>query len=471
MALMCLFYQIPLAIFSYQVEVSLNNPWKYALSVNFGTLGLLVWGMLSHRLDTRGTTLSFPENMRTIYLTTGAVGLILILTYFQGVPWDCTGLYAIIYDPWMTLIAREFSVKLVGASAATYSIGANANAVAPLFILLSLWLARNCLFKRKIIGLLAFIICGFLAIVSVIISGTKGLLMPSLIMLVVGAYYWSPNWIIRISAISFSVFFMMGSIVSFEFLKDRGSEFGGSYDFASCSSRAGTCEKSQKLLNSLKGHNYSLGVPGYMIPKIETRLNCLCSGETEQSLCPEATFESGNGYKLDVGLDLPSRTIIGYVSSIFYRILVTPLQVSVWHYMYAETENVDGLKTLPLSKRIYGDSLNMPELVYQKYASVYFGGDRTSTGTSPTGFFLSYSAYVGWIGFLISLVLIIGLDSVFVFISKLLNQSLYPVLIGIVSIISMNFIVSDFLTVLISHGGAVGIFMVIIYIILKKKSV
>ena len=470
--ILCVFFQMPLTLFSHQIERALYDPWKFSLCVNGTALLLLLWGKWSSQLSIRAGSCSYPENTRSIYILTGVIGIALVAVYLYHVPWDCTGLFAIINDPWMTLIAREFSIKLVGSSISTYSIGTNANAVAPIFILLSFWLFLLSVRSRQVTSALIGLLGGFVAVISVIMTGTKGLLFPSMLMLVVGSYFWSKTWLERILTVGFSVMFILGSILTFELVKDRGAEAGGFYDFASCSARLGTCPQSQTLLHSLKSLDYSLGLPSYLVDKLENRLDCLCDTNVEEHLCPIATVNSPSGYNSDTTeqTSLPARKVSGYITAILYRVFVTPFQVTAWHFMYAETEELDGVLTLPFANRFFGKSLNTPELVYQKYASEYFGGDKTSTGTSPTGYLFAYTAYAGWLGLLLSIVLIVGVDIFVASLSKFLDNSLIPILIGLVSIMSTNFMVSDFVTVMISHGGAAGVLMLIIFVLLKKKN-
>ena len=138
--------------------------------------------------------------------------------------------------------------------------------------------------------------------------------------------------------------------------------------------------------------------------------------------------------------------------------------------MYTETETFNGWKSLPFSRRILGESLNMPELVYQKYGVIYSQGDRTITSTAPTSFLLSYPASLGWVGFVLALVCIVMLDAVLAILTAHIKPSLVPLLIGVVLIMSINFMTSDFVTVLISHGGAVGILLVGISGFLLRKN-
>lgn len=472
-AFVFLFYQAPLVFFSEQVRVSLNQPWTYAFIVNGSALALTLWAILSRRLDFDDSPSSFPEKSNLLYLGAGVLGFGSLWIYLAGVPWQCTGLFALLYDPWLTLLAREFGIKLIGTSLSTYSFGAYANAIAPLLVLLSVWLIRNSLLRLRFVGALTGILVGSLAIIAVLLSGTKGLLVPSILMLIAGTYFWCNTWLSRISTIFFAIVFVTFSLITFELMKERSSMVGGAYDFAACSQRAGTCQKSLDLLDSMQARDYSLGLPGVYVAPIQSRLECLCSGSGDEVTCPAGTLgqvisgaSRGMGGQHLEYLAERSTTLAG---AVFNRVFVVPFQVSVWNFMYAETEPVDGVKTLPFARRIFGESLNMPELVYQKYGSVYSMGDKTSTSTAPTSFLLAYPIYVGWIGFALALASVIALDFVLARLARFIGAPLVPMLIGTVLIMSMNFMTSDFVTVLISHGGAAGIFALLLYAAMTKR--
>jgi hypothetical protein len=171
-----------------------------------------------------------------------------------------------------------------------------------------------------------------------------------------------------------------------------------------------------------------------------------------------------------MSVEVLSSRVKAFTDAIFYRMFVIPFQVSVWHFMYAETEVVDGIKTLPLARLLTGSSLNMPELVYQKYGSIYSQGDRTATSSAPTSFIWTYSSYLGWFGFCIALACILILDLSMVGIAKILDQDLLPVFVGVLVIMTINFSASDFVTVLVSHGGIAGMSLLMVYAMLLKVS-
>ncbi|MDH1510980.1 hypothetical protein N5I28_14580 [Pseudomonas mosselii] len=528
----CVFYQVPLVIFSVQLDMALAEPWAYALVVNGGAVALVAWGGVSSRFDFKAEGSEFPMAVNGVYLFTALAGAALVSVYLWRVSWECSGLYALLYDPWMTLLAREFSVKLIGTSISTYALGAYVNTVAPMLALLSIWLIKASVPHHPLRAIIAIFI-GFLAILAVLISGTKGLLVSSMLMLLAGAFFWCRTWISRLLMGGFAVAFVMASLVTFEVLKERESVVGGRYDFAACSVKAGTCQKSKELIDSLGLRDYSLGLPSKYITPISTRLECLCGSKGGEEQCSQGVLlspsqsvagSSGQGVtdtsdqdvkvtsdqdvKVTSDQDViiapvqsiatvPAQSVVTvpeymqkqqepvvqvqevaasqnrsliFLQAIFNRMLVIPFQVSVWNFMYAESEDVDGFKTLPFARRVLGESVNIPELVYQKFGSVYAEGDKTSTSTAPTSFFLVYPAFLGVMGMAIALLAIIVLDLILARLASSMGSGLIPILVGVVLIMCVNFMSSDYITVLMSHGGIAGLLMLSFYTLLLKKN-
>ena len=475
-ALICIFYQAPLVLFSNQLILALENPWIYAFYVNGAACILVFYTRASRSIDLKIGRIPIPDNFLLLYLSSVLIAFLSIYTYLIGIPWQCTGLYALLYDPWLTLLAREFGVKLIGSSLNTYSLGAYANTIAPIVALLSIWLMKASIAQRRFMWVISGLITGLLAVAGVLISGTKGLLMPMLLMLLIGAYFWSGTWFARIINVALSLSFVAASLIGFELFKERRSFVGTNYDFAACSVGAGTCTKSLDMLDSMKHRDFSLGLPSVFVKPIENRLICLCNNEGTVESCPKGALSgirAGGIITDEAGGIFTDKLLIRsstFAEAVFNRIFVVPFQVSVWYFMYTETETFNGWKTLPFSRRILGESLNMPELVYQKYGVIYSQGDRTITSTAPTSFLLSYPASLGWVGFVLALVCIVMLDAVLAILTAHIKPSLVPLLIGVVLIMSINFMTSDFVTVLISHGGAVGILLVGISGFLLRKN-
>lgn len=151
-----LLYQIPTAIFSSEFYVSLMHAWKWSIMIHAVGFSLLAWcAVASLRVEVRSQNIQFDFPDLGFVARWFPVGLLLLMVavYFHAVPYDCTGLYALWADPWMTLLAREFSVKLIGSSLATYALGAAANIVSPLIVAFSVFQAKN-FFSKDVIFIL-----------------------------------------------------------------------------------------------------------------------------------------------------------------------------------------------------------------------------------------------------------------------------------------------------------------------------
>jgi hypothetical protein len=151
--------------------------------------------------------------------------------------------------------------------------------------------------------------------------------------------------------------------------------------------------------------------------------------------------------------------------------LVIPTQVAAWHYLYVEEMGSPGFAAMPFARRLTGSSVNMPELVYQKYGSVFAHGDKTSTSTSPTSFLLAYPAYLGVVGLVLSLLAVIITDIIVSVLLLRVPNALYPIGVGLAAVISFNFILSDFVTVMLSHGGAVAIALMAFFAVTRDGHV
>ncbi len=494
--LISLLFMLPLVIFSQRLESSLSEPWKYALAVNGAAMLLMSWVYLSRHFDVFASGSFSPPKTSQIHLITGVLSIFLVWAYFFKVPWNCSGIYALLYDPTYTLLARELVGKLAGSSYATYSLGSYAGAVAPVFIFFSIWMVGKYFSSRKFLAVLICILCGFLAIAALLVSGTKGFLMPTTLMLASAFYFYLKTWRSRLLSFAMTALFFYCSLATFQLLKDRETyAVKGRYDFATCAVKINACESSLSLLESMKGQTHPLGLPFSAVGPIQSRLKCLCAEGESKSCSSTVQVEkrtvqvekstvqveknkmqvekSTENYAmskatLSVNLEVLSSQLNSFTKAILYRIFVVPFQVSVWHFMYAESEAVDGVKTLPFARRLTGSSLNMPEIVYQKYGSIYWEGDKTTTSSAPTSFIWAYTAYLGWVGFCIALFSILSLDIFLSAIAKNSGRDILPIFIGTISILSVNFLASDFVTTLVSHGGIAGILILLIYAALIK---
>ena len=359
-------------------------------------------------------------------------------------------------------------MKLAGFSIATYSYGALSNTTAPILMAFAGTLLLRAILKLKI-GAIVFwpaVVC--LATSFVMLSGAKGLLLPSLLAAIVSAYFWNTNFFSKVGSIIVLLIILMVSFPIFEVARERQTVAGEGYNFASCAATIGACNESRRLLASLHERDNSLGLTKAQVTALEKELELACNPQQGEWVdLPPAPPIVG------IPVTPPPVDWIGrglqYAKGIAYRAFVIPTQVASWHYLYVYEVEKPGISALPFARHFGAKPVDMSQLVYQKYGVIYSSGDRTSTSTSPTSFILGYPAYAGWAGFILVLGLIIALDLVVIVVVRALPAPFLGLAAGLLTAMSMNFVASDFVTVMISHGGGATVGILACYAIVNNK--
>lgn len=461
-------FQWPVALLSSTFEASLPNSWLFAASVNLPPLLLLGWVSLTKRLDIPKATVSTGKFTTLQVLLPVALSGLFLGLYLLRVPYDCTAAYAVLFDPQATLLAREFAGKIAVTRVSGYSIGAMVNSTAPAALALTFWTAAVGFRRKQIFVVTASILTSLVLVGIVLMTGAKGLLIPSFLALAISAVVWAPGKLLKPVAAIALVGLLAISVVGFELVRERAGFAGdsGAYQIGACAARTGECERTTELVTSMMERHTSLGVTPARLQRILGEMDISCP----QAIDAASEFLKGKGTQrigeLQTAADAaqviaPRETGIierglRYAESIAYRMMVTPVQVGSWHFLYAAELGSPGWSAMPIGRQLTGQSMNMPERVYQQYGSIFSGGDRTSTGTSPTSFFLAYPAYIGWPGVALAIVLMIAFDIVWAAITMLLPRPLLGLAVGLLAVVSMNFLLSDFLTVMFTHGGLVA---------------
>lgn len=459
-------YQWPLALLANPVEGSLLQPWRLAAFVQLGVWGLMAWVLASRRLDPPPPRAAAPLFRGAEIAIPAGGALLLAAAYLLQVPATCTALYSLVVDPHMTLLAREFGGKLAAGALGSYALGALFNVAAPLVLALALRMAWTEVLARRWWRVPLWVLLAFGAVALVMITGTKGLLVPSLLMLVVTSFLWNQRLWVKVAAGGFALGALAVGLVTFELVKEREDAAGARYDIAACAVRVNACERSTVLVESLKQRKMSLGLPRSLVDDLSERMACACKPGAQIAACP-AVEPVVISFALELE-GLPKSRGFTFLEAIANRAMVVPLQVAAWHHMYAETEPSPGLAGIPIFGRLGGNLVNMPETVYQKYGFIYSGGDRTSTSTAPTGFMLSYAAYIGWAGLALALALVIAYDVAACWLLRRVRPALAPLAAGLMLVIAMNLAVSDFLTTMGSHGGAAALAMLAVYLLIDR---
>lgn len=122
----------------------LPNPWPFALLVH----GFALFGLAGTRLTARATAWEIWQRIPALRTgrswgpTVAALGMLtvaMILYYFRVVPFEETGLYALLYNPLNAEQARESSLKLVSDPIVRYGYSFVISVFAPLLIGLLVW--------------------------------------------------------------------------------------------------------------------------------------------------------------------------------------------------------------------------------------------------------------------------------------------------------------------------------------------
>jgi len=360
------------------------------------------------------------------------------------------------FDPQVTLLAREVSIKFAGSFLATASYGAFANTVAPVIIAVSMAMAYGGARRMNLFQVIGFTALIMLTVFACLISGTKGLMLPSLVVILVSSSLWNRSLLKKSMAAAASLLVLFTALMVFEVIRDRRSGDAGAYPFGYCSAALGACDQSVQLIRSLYEREFSLGLFNERIAALRDELFFACSGQGRLD-------QSTKTYSYPAPLQ---RSL---VEGVIYRAFVIPAQVAAWHYLYVEEYGTPGFSALPFARRLTGSSVNMPELVYQKYGSAFSEGDRTSTSTSPTGFLLAYPAYLGFLGLAAALMAVMVTDVILALLLNRLPNAVYPIGVGLTGVMAFNFTLSDFVTVMLSHGGSMAIALMAFFTVFKNR--
>ena len=495
-----LLYPWSLTLLADPIKASLLKPWTMVAFIHAGIWCLLAWVLASRWLDPPLPPAADPVFRKVEVALPLVLAGALASVYLWRVPVACTALYSLVVDPHMTLLAREFGGKLIGSKLASYALGALFHVAVPVAVALTFRMAWTQVASRRWVLFAAWMLLGFASISLVMLTGTKGLLVPSMLMLVTTSLLWNQRLRVKFVAGAFAVGAMAVGLVSFELVKERKALAGSGYDFAACAVRVNACERSTVLVESLKQRKMSLGLPRPLVDDLSERLACACTPGADIAACPAvepmviafsldnsllegfptSQYSPGARRGSDLGeagaevgrIERALRKILlrglTFVEAIVNRAMVVPLQVASWHYMFVETEGSPGAAGIPMAGRLGGNLVNMPEIVYRKYGFIYSSGDRTSTSTAPTGFMLFYPAYIGVPGLMLAVVLVLLYDIAAVWLMRRVRPALSAVAAGLVLVAAMNLAVSDFLTVMGSHGGLAALLMMAVFILVDR---
>ncbi|MBP7032760.1 MAG: hypothetical protein KBI32_02800 [Phycisphaerae bacterium] len=481
-----LIFQWPLALFSPIFERSLADFWFFAASIHAPVVAGILWVVITPRLTASIATSEDPRKLRIQNISTGSQAILLALfaglttLYLSRVGWRCTGLYAMLFDPELALLARETSGKLLGIGLASYGYGVLANVVCPLVMYTSLLRVTAALTERQFAKAVTWITIAIFTLLVVLLPGAKGNLLPTAIVLGIGIVATRGTWMSRIvvTACVFGTGFLL--LTATEVLRERQVFSGGCYDFGTCVSRHDACSEASTLLQSLRHRDLSLGLFGSTINDLESDLHAACSRKQqsyESSRCisrqmVKSRDASPTGrYSMPTGTGKVTDRMGQYAIGIAYRLGRVPVQVASWYHLYVAEHGSPGIYALPLSSILFGRRVIMPIRVHDAYYHIYSTGDRTSTGTAPTSFLLAYPADLGFAGILLAMTALLFFDLLACVVLHRLPSSLRLAGIGLIAVGCMNLILSDFGTTMLSHGTAAALLLLFSLSFVEKRKV
>jgi len=173
--------QWPSAFYWSRIVQNLTNPFAYfVLSQVFPLLlimgSLFIGRGLSGEIFTR--VIELPRSSYPVaFLLLGPLMLVSLLImgwYLHTVPWEKTGLYAVIYHPEQAKMAREYSLKLLTSKYLKYAVSVFNSSFAPIMACLLAVISRERWLKGDKIQSLLYLSALIPIIVAVSISGARG---------------------------------------------------------------------------------------------------------------------------------------------------------------------------------------------------------------------------------------------------------------------------------------------------------
>jgi hypothetical protein len=437
-------YSLPSVVFAGNILRGLESPFYFFFVLFFPPAVLSVWlNILSRRLVGRLDPISPSGNADFLPLVIlGIVACSIVFYWLYRVPFECTAGWSLIFDPERMLLAREIAGKLVVEPGTSRLIGAFVNVIAPLLIFVYLnkiysLAQRGGQYSITGAAFLSLVVVASYA--AILITGTKGSLIPTLGTCLVGFLLMPAGWGRKLIAVALVLVFFLGSIAYLQAVTTT-ERTGPRYQAGACVARFNVCSQGARLIESAsaRGTRGILGSPDGLQPIIQDFKN-FCGVEiknTKSESSQSVIVESHGG-----GWD-----------ALVTRAFKVPLQVASWYYLWVLNNGEIGLNSVPIISRING-SENIAKDVYKNYGTIYSGGDLTSTSTAPTSFLIAYPILMGPFGFFVSILFLLVFDGFFAFALRWAPGVYLYAFSGLSAAVSYHFLNADFFTVLGSHGG------------------
>lgn len=488
-AMVAIIFQWPLVFFFDILKTELERPWLFATAIHGFTLVCFLWVFLTPQFTSK-IEIDKGQSRRTsgtaMYVQLSVsllVFYILASLYLRHVGFECTGLYAFLFDSELTLVARDLSVKFVKDPLASYAIALNIGAVGPIALVAVGVFFTQMIKTRNLLGAAAAFVVSLGILFVTMVNSAKGNVLPALVVGTIVLLIRCEGWKKRLLSI-FALFVLslsimlgleIGKEISLPTERSASKKSASLYPLGACLVRVNACQEGARLIRFFERSSGYVGVPSSRVPYLRRDVEMHCPlefiGEVEDdSWWPEGEYADSRV----VREARPSfDRIVLYAGSIARRILIVPIQIASWHFQYADEFGSPGLRYLPVVSNFFGGRIgDMPSRVHDAYLTIYSNSSTIPSGTSPTSFLVSAPAYLGYWGFVLAVVLLLIFDISSASLLRYLRGDMQAVAIAILAVAHMNLLLTEFWTAMVSHGAIAGLCLlgIISYLIGKYET-
>jgi len=495
--LMLVLYQLPMGYFADIFYKEKLDCWWFTLSINFSIYLGFLWVMYTPQLN-QPEIYKEPSKVKNfvvfnkfeLWVSVSLFFFVLFL-YLYRVPFYCTALFSILFDTQFAVFIREVSIKLVGTNYATYALSIMATTISPIVAFLSIQMMYQSLLTRRFLSILFWFLMLIIVFIAPLLSGAKGNLIPTFITLSVAGFLCAYKWYSRIAVvIVINLLLIMILTILWVERASIGVAKIYQYQFGVCVTRLKICEETKTLLESLGYRDFALDLTKANISLFKKERQKVCNEQINtQKIFLQKNFKNALAEHKNALAEHKnalaehknalaehknalaehknvltehekaiieiheSYSLRDRINSIIHRAFVIPIEVAQWHFLYVKEHGKPGFFGLAIARKFTNNYIDMPSKICEIYETIRSGGDRTSTCSAPTGYLLTYPAYLGVWGLLVAGILTILFDLVGSLVIKYSAIPLNYLAIAFICVAGVNFMTADFSTVLVSHGA------------------
>lgn len=467
-----LFYQWPLALLSPLFREYLPNHLWFAITIHTAVIANLLWVCKTPQLTIATLYPNGQKNSQALFDFHGfilwfpiGVFFLLALIYFHRIAFTCTALYAFFTDRDLTLLVREMVGSFMATTYAPHVLNMLAGAVCPIVVFLMLGKIISDGKNRRWLRIPLWAGLLVAAIALPLSSGAKTILLPIVVTIAVAGFLTAKQWKWRVMIVVAALVMLAMVILLIKTLTESNAG-KGQYPFGACVVELGVCEKTASLLTALKTDATSdlpLNLSRDRIDQLEHELQLACGGNTP--ITPATTLPS------TTIVNPPDISAAARIYWLLYRAFIIPLKVASWHYLYVAEHGMPGVSGLAIAK-FSGHYINVAAEVYHLYttadANWHTTPACTGTCTAPTGYLFTYPGYLGFWGLILACVATILFDIAGALVIRYSAQPFTNLAIGLITAASINFMIADYLTVILSHGAGAAIAILAVFCIYRR---